>query len=215
MTQMAPDPARHYDTLTRVTGSLFLGWARLEGSLAALLRQHLAQALDMPQIIDGLNFAAAIFGSARFKALRDTLKRIATVTGSSQDTLAFMDEFFAHLGHIESLRDKLAHQQIMPRNDTIDGVWMVADYVTTRDFRNVKKYEFTADTVLDASRDVLDAAWKTTGLLVPHVIDENFPGEFNLEQPAWRYKPSSLVLLPRNTKPSPLGLAPRQRSSLR
>ena len=199
------DPDAHYDTLCRVTGQLFLSWARLETNLAANLRQFLT--FTMTPGFRGRRFpydvSAAIFGSARFKTTRTMITDLVKVTSGNQDVMAFLNTFFTHLGNIEDLRNKLAHQTLTPTTNPVSETWQLSDFVTTKHFGSVKRWTIAPQAIHYAAQDTVTAGTKFLGILVPHVFDRYHTLPFNLEQPPWLYKPSMLALQPRKRGPSP------------
>lgn len=129
-------PPTHYQLFCLAVGRMFLMWARLEGSLAAALRVHLEARMphdDEAEKNRAVRIAAAIYGSMRFKASRETIKRIATQEGFEADAMAFLAAVTEHLGNVEKIRDVIAHQSML--DDLSDSdVWYFSTALTTRAF---------------------------------------------------------------------------------
>jgi hypothetical protein len=179
-------PNNPYARLCAAAGGLFLAWAGLENEMAAALRNYMnAQAGNSPK---GLALACAVFGSMRMKASRDTMKRIAVEHEFGEAAIAFNDQLFTQIGHIETLRDKLAHQFAFKAHEEEDGWWAVTDLVTSRSMKTLKAYKFHNDSVAAAALDVRDATAAVSNILRSGA--DPIPA-----LPAWRYRPSMLELL--------------------
>jgi hypothetical protein len=142
----------------------------------------------------------AVLGSMRLKVSRDMMKRLAVEENFTAESLDYFARIFDHIGHIEHLRDTLAHQKLSQTGDP--HTWQLSDYTTTRNVRSKKVYEITSDAVNMASDDLI-AATDYLDLFLEKGRDPS-----SLQQPAWRYKPSMLKLLPKKKGPS---LQSRQR----
>jgi hypothetical protein len=187
------DLNRHYNDFCTCVGHLFITFARLEGTLASLLRIHLSNTL-MPSTADhqAAQLASALFGAMRFKAARDTLRRIVTVRGATPEVEGFLDGFFAHLGHIENLRDKLAHLMVVPSEDPAEGYWQVSDVTVTRNLKNLKVFVFDTSAVHFAAADLVTAAHRLGG----GKFSELDPSTLDISPVAWRYRQEMLKLVP-------------------
>lgn len=182
-----------YRELCACVGHLFICFARFEGALSAILRLHLANntALDR---YESVALSSAIYGSLRYKAARDTIKRLLKLQKADKHLIEFIERVFAHVGHIEEFRNKIAHDTIVAVHEehvTDDGFWQVSDQSTTRDIRNPKIYVFNADLVADAANDLVTAATRL-GQNVENAL--LFDG-LNIEPIPWQYKPSKLKLV--------------------
>ena len=174
-------------------GNLFTEFARLENLLTSALKLHLAFNIGSPEDVSAMRLASAIYGSMRFKASRDTIKRLFEVEDSPKLRVQFVENIFAQVGHIEAIRDKIAHQMVMPAHSDLGAFWQVSDMVTTRNIQQVKVWVFNTDAVFAAAKDlntIGDILGKRpiTNKLFDHLA------EFAL--PSWRYKPSMLKLVP-------------------
>lgn len=184
--------ANDYARLCTAVGRLFLNFGQLEGVLAATLRLHLAGKIN-PKVEKGLPLASAIYGGMRFKAARDTIKRVMEQENSPARVQKFVMDVMAHLKAIETFRDKLAHQLVVPVHDdhlTSDGDWQVADHIVSRDIRNPLIYVFKIEMV-EAAADDLMAAANRFGKQAK--VDKLFDA-VDLSAMTWRYKPSALKL---------------------
>lgn len=174
-------------------GNLFTEFARLENLLTSALKLHLAFNMASPEDVRAMRLSSAIYGSMRFKASRDTIKRLFEVEGSPKARVKFVEELFAQVGHIEAIRDKIAHQMVVPAHADLGAFWQVSDLVNTRDIQQLKVWIFDTNAVLFAAQDlnsIGDILGKRpiTNRLFDHLAD------FSL--PSWRYKPSMLKLVP-------------------
>lgn len=181
-----------YADLCNAAGHLFIMFGRLEGTLSAVLRLHLGNQLA---VVDGSMVAlpAAIYGSMRFKAARDTMKRIMNLQKVPDETKRFVLGVFEHVGHIETFRDYLAHQILAP---AVEGspFWQVNDTVTTRDTSKPKVYLFTAEAIRAAGDDLLTASERLGNSNLTRKLFEGLDGA----PVPWRYKPSMLALVPQS-----------------
>jgi hypothetical protein len=181
-----------YRELCCAVGNLFITFGRLEGTLSAILRLHLANNFaEHLSDHEGVALSGAIYGSMRFKAARDTLRRLAKAEGTTEKTNAFLDDVFGQIGHIENLRDKIAHQTVIPVPDehaTPDEYWQVSDQTVTRDIKKLKIYVFNTDAIIAAAQDLVTSAaclgnYSQGKKLFESVVPEPV---------SWRYKPSML-----------------------
>jgi hypothetical protein len=187
-----PEERDKFAELCAAAGGLFLMWAALESELSATLRYVLTRRMRGKQ---GLVISSAILGSMRMKHSRDAMKRLVTELGYSQRILDFHESFFAQIGHIGDLRDKLAHHMVRPLNGGLS--WTVSDLAATRSFSNAKLYEFETESVSFAAHDLADAIV---------LIEQYFPKGARRsapQLPSWRYKPSMLKLLTSKKRTSP------------
>jgi hypothetical protein len=193
-----PDELTAYHFLCIAVGSLFLDWANFESSLAAGLKIHLLgrmRSQDRETQMGAARVAAAVYGGQRMKAARDTMKRLAKVEAIDKAAIEFFEDAFAHIGHIEDLRDKLAHQSIQETDQ--QHVWRLHDIMTTRALAESTFYEINTLAIYYAGLDLKLASQRLSGFL-----SKDIP--FELTPLTWLYKPSMLKLLPRKS-----GLSPR------
>jgi hypothetical protein len=192
-----------YRQLCTAVGHLFITFARLEGALSAMLRMHLAGKMVGEVDMRTLGLSSAIYGSMRFSTARDTIKRIMTTEKTDAKVQEFVLAVFAHIGHIQTLRDNVAHQQTVPAVE--DGYWQFTDLITTRDISKPKIYLFHPNVVSRAGTDLVTAgdrlARDQTGKQLFN------PEKFDISPIPWLYKPSMLKLLSQNDLRDPLGLA--------
>lgn len=181
-------------------GHLFTAFARLENTLTGSLKLHLSFNFAKPGDTRSMKLASAIYGSMRFKASRDTIKRILVVEGAAKETTALLENVFAQIGHIESFRDKIAHQTVTPAHSGMGGFWQVTDMLNTRDLVKTQAWVFDTDALAHASRDLLLATDIIGGRNVNVPLFGDLP---DLAPPAWQYKPSMLKLVPRSKLRTP------------
>jgi hypothetical protein len=191
-----------YRMFALMLGHLFITFARLETSLASLLKLHLAAAMGGIMKIENVRLSSAIYGGLRFAAARDAIKRIAAAEDVSEKTVNFALGIFAQVGHIQDLRDKLAHHLVAPAYDGTDGYWQVTDAPVTRDIRKPKVYVFDSETLQHAAADLTAAEGRFGGRIVMkgHILQSL---EHDLSPIPWRYKPSMLKLVPRSKLRAP------------
>jgi hypothetical protein len=181
-----------YRELCQAIGHLFISFGRLEGTLSATLRLHLANNFaDHLNQQESVGLSSAIYGSMRFKTARDTLRRLAKAEGVSPEVDTFLDSVFSHIGNVEALRDKLAHQVVIAAADpALGGYWQVSDQVVTRDIKNVQIFVFDTEAVLAGARDLVAAAHRLGGQIQRIKLFEQ--PAFDLSPIAWQYKPAML-----------------------
>jgi hypothetical protein len=187
-----------YATLCTAVGHLFITFARLEGVLASMLKLHLAG--DMGDMTDIAKVAksSAIYGSLRFKAARDSIKRIATVEGAAEKTFSFVLSVFEQVAHIEDLRDKIAHHQLVPSTSGQPDRWVIHDATVTRDIRKPKVYVIHTNSIVLAAMDLNTAAARLgSGARPGHIL---IAAEDDLSSISWLYAPSMLKLIPQKSE---------------
>lgn len=193
---MNEPPIEDYKKLYALTGQLILLFASAEVYLSGCLRFNLSHKIDPAHESPEVHgFTGAVFGSIRFKAAVDIIKRVVEeerVLRPAQT--AALQKVFEHFGHIASLRDKLAHQYTTPHPD-IGGSWLISDSYSTRRPHSQKAWQITNEGIRDAALDLdLGRGW-----LGSHVQSAAMFSHVPDEPPTWRYKPSSLKLLPSGT----------------
>lgn len=191
-----------YRMLALMAGHLFICFARLETCLASLLKLHLASAMGDIMKVEYVRLSSAIYGGMRFGASRDAIKRIATAEDAPGATVDLALDIFSQVGHIQDLRDKIAHHLVVPAYDGAEAYWQVTDAPVTRDIRHPKVYVFDSESVQHAAADLTLAADRMGGAVVNkgHVLQSL---ERDLSPIPWRYKPSMLKLVPRNKLRAP------------
>lgn len=177
-------------------GQLLLAFAGVENQLQALLKLHLMQQITTdPDDSKVVGMVAAIYGSMRFSASRDTMKRIMAVENTPNEHAVFAKDLFDHLGNIQSLRDMLAHQALeMPDGD---GPWTLHDVFTTRDTSKPKTFALRTDDLTLAGYDLFAACDRIGGFEAEGTLFSG--GDTSLV--SWLYKPSMLKFLPKNRVP--------------
>jgi hypothetical protein len=188
---MEASEREEWDDLYRWVGILFLRFARLECHLNDCLRFNLTWKIDTREWDNRSGFAAAVYGSQRFKTSRDTIKRIVQEEGRLEPAqIAALGTVFEQIGHIAALRDKFAHQ-VFGRDPSKPASWLISDTCTTRDIRNSKVWSLETKALIAASSDIRVALeW----IGDPHqsgTLLKKLP----TEPPTWRYKSSALELL--------------------
>ncbi|HMG48785.1 MAG TPA: hypothetical protein VK614_15160 [Allosphingosinicella sp.] len=134
--------------------------------------------------------ASAVYGSMRFKTSRDTINRILTTEPPKKTKAARLAAIFAHLGNIEKLRDYIAHQQISPVSQPMDGNWQISTLFSAKDLTKTAVFHFKTEAVNAASSDLTVALQRLGGRdvgtsLIDALIDDASPIP-------WQYKPSML-----------------------
>lgn len=188
-----------YREFCTAVGHLFISFGRLEGTLSAILRLHLANNFaDHLGQREAVRMSSAIYGSLRFKAARDTLRRLSKAEGVSDDVEKFLDAVFTQVGHIEVLRDKLAHHVVVASADEeAEGYWQVSDQAVTRDLSKIKVYVFDDDAVVAAAFDLIAVGHRLGGYKQGTNLFTK--DALSLEPIAWQYKPSMLKQVRRGT----------------
>ncbi|MFB0875341.1 MULTISPECIES: hypothetical protein [unclassified Sphingobium] len=193
---------REYQELCLAIGHLFITFARLEGALAAILKLHLADKMGDLADSERLALSSAIYGGMRFSQSRDTIKRLATTEQVDKRTFDFASAVFSHIGHIQDLRDKIAHQQLVPAYEGSGASWQLVDTMTTRNIREPKVYVFEMESVAYAGDDLNTAAHRLGGHPnCGHVLQSL---ERDLSPISWKYKPSMLRLVSQSELRKPL-----------
>lgn len=197
-----------YERLCLQVGHLFIMFGRLEGTLSSLLRLQMSHRLaggakrGTTKSKESVKIAAAVYGSMRFQAARDTIKRLMDIQNLDPEHREGVDSIFIQMGHIQALRDALAHQQIFKAyKDKLD-VWYLSDVATTRAFKTAHFRVFHLSAIAHATAD-LDAATHLFGseMIRREIIAK--PARFAEPQP-WQYKPSMLVQTHHSTLLQPL-----------
>jgi hypothetical protein len=192
-----------YAKLCQAAGHLFIMFGRLEGTLTAALKLHLAMRMKGDPGSAEVALTSAVYGSMRFKAIRDTIKRIMHVEQTPEAQAEFVLHVFEQVGHIENLRDKIAHHLVVPAYEGAGAYWQVTDAVVTRDIRKPQVWVFDVDAVERAAVDLVLVERRLGGHLVGAKLFTS--PEFSTSPVSWLYTPSMLKLVPQSKLKSPLG----------
>ena len=214
MTQ-ANTPAADYDQFCREVGKLILGFGNLENTLSICLKWHLRDAMIILKPNHAASLSSAVYGSMRFKSSRDTIKRILKAERAGDQLAAFLAGAFVQMAHIEELRDKIAHQAVIEPRESHSGQWEAWDVFTTRDPENDRVWSFSLDAVAMAADDSHAFVERISTYLDVHRenVNSTLFGNLDVSPIAWRYKPSTLKLLPRSKRRGPRSPKPQPRSS--
>jgi len=168
-------------------------FSNLESVMQANLKLHLARRLRKRKDESfTMSLAAAIYGSMRFAASRDAMKRIMAVEKTSTQHRAFATDIFQQMGNVQSLRDMFAHQSADRRGSGFPDEWTLCDVFTTKETAKVKTYAVHTDSIEMAALDAMEVASRLSTFEQTPVL---FSGGDTSPFP-WLYKPSMLRLLP-------------------
>lgn len=196
-----------YELLCQRAGHLFIMFARLEGTLAAMLRLHLVARMgatlgELSSIEDAeaADVASAVYGSMRYQAAKDAIKRMIVIQRIPLDVRENIDLVFNQIGEIQKFRDLIAHQQLMRFELQKPHFWCLSNIVTTKSILSRKVLEFHVDIIADSTDDlkVIHDLFGRGPVVGTDIIPD--PERF-LVPPTWRYKPSLLAQI----DPSNLG----------
>lgn len=191
--RMNADIDREYQLYSLHLGHLVNTFGRMETLLMSALKLHLAMNIGSPTDVRAMQLAASIYGSMRFKAAKDTVKRILEVEEGPAQRRKIASEVFEQLAHIEDFRDKLAHQIVTAAHSDLGAFWQVSDHVTTRKLRSLKVWVFDTVALKYATSD-LEAAAQLLGH--KPVTNQLFDHLDHAELPKWSYKSSLLKVVP-------------------
>lgn len=150
-----------------------------------------------------VGLASAIYGSMRFSAARDIIKRIMKTEETPKPLSDFVLGIFEQAGHIQDLRDRIAHHTVAPAYKGADEYWQVTDAMTTKNIKEPKVYVFSENAVALAADDLVLAGDRLgTALVGPRLFISD---GFDASPPPWQYRPSMLKLVPQNKLRNPLG----------
>jgi len=174
-----------------------------------MLKLHLGSRMSGEKMsVEAVALSSAIYGSMRFRAARDIIKRIMKTEGTPKPAMDFALKVFEQVGHIEDLRDRIAHHAVVPAYKGAEEYWQVTDAMSTKDIREPKVYVFSEEAVVKAALDLIVAGDRLGGTVVgPKLFADS---DFDVSPPPWLYRPSMLKLVPQNKLRSPLGPSPQR-----
>lgn len=187
------DLEAEYQNYSLNLGHLINTFGRMESLLTSALKLHLAMNIGSPTDTRAMQLASAIYGSMRLRAARDTVKRVLDADDAPTARRARVEKVFEQLGHIESLRDKLAHQIVTPAHSDLGAYWQVSDHVTTRKLKQIKVWVFDTAAISHAAAD-LDKAAHFLGAMP--ISDRLFSHLDEAALPNWKYNASMLREVP-------------------
>ena len=183
-----------------VTGFLFYNFANVEAMLSRAVKTFVAQSLvdKEDNYFDRVMLSGAVIGSQRFTGLRDLYKRLQSLQGRDPDRDAKTNAIFSHLGDIQWLRDRLAHQTSLQATKPYDGRWLNHDLFTTKAILEPRPILVHAEDINSAGIDCSKAYIPLELALIGKRIDGKAFTDADAQLPSWLYKPSALVQGRRN-----------------
>jgi hypothetical protein len=97
----------------------------------------------------------AVLGSMRLKPMKDSFNRLLSVTNADAEVTAELERILAHLGDIQSLRDRLAHNGATPDMRNKENWFSTSDHHTQNLQEKTSTIYFKASTLLDMARDLM------------------------------------------------------------
>jgi hypothetical protein len=150
-------------------------------------------------------------GGMRLSTLKDSIQRLMRSTSVHKDIQAGVAEILGHLGAIQFLRNKIAHNSAYPLY--VDGEWwfQTNDLNTIYEYQNHAIIYFTKEHLQTAASDLEVASGFIDRLLHPLVYSEagDPEDEDQGRYGPWRYKPSTLKLEGPKYQPNPKRQPPR------
>lgn len=189
---MAFDPKTESRNYYLAVGALHHAYTELEHELTCLIRNVITQGRES---LVGYRVAVAVLGGMRMSPLKDTINRLLRAIGADAARKQAVADTFAHLGNIQFLRDRLAHNFTRPDGDR-PGIWINDDYAAVREVNKNRTLEFPVTLVTAAAADLaamknfLDPLFNDY-VTLPHDYDRTLFDPNAM--PTWRYKPSLLT----------------------
>lgn len=132
----------------------------------------------------------ATIGGMRMAAAKDTIKRILRVQKATEGRRKLVDKMFAHLGDIEWLRNRLAHNVTLLRGNDDKHMLINFDFASAKEEEKSEFVGFMPVVLRRASLDLHAIKTVMDDLMSMH--HGSIP-DAELPLPAWHYKPSLLV----------------------
>tara|TARA_R110000824_G_scaffold400891_1_gene609762 strand:+ start:833 stop:1462 length:630 start_codon:yes stop_codon:yes gene_type:complete len=189
----SPELNEEYRRLCLAVGHLMVGFSRLESVMTTILKLHLALNMGEHKDKRALAISSAIYGSMRYTASRDTMKRLIIPERVAKHKVDFLTKLFAQIGEIQIFRDRIAHQLMTPSTRDLGGFWQINDMVTTRNVAEPKIWVFDTEVVMKVANDIVKISNRIGSVDVTATL---FSGDMDLSPISWQYKPSMLKLIP-------------------
>lgn len=184
-------------------GAFMHEFSRMENDVNAILSEYIAEQLSVgAKDTRQKDILKAATGGMRFANLRDTLKRVMRAAGANQDQMDGVSDVLSHLGDIQHVRDKLAHNGATLATNSDANTVVETDNVFTaneRDKREVVQFPISVLSDLAHDSDIgpvcLYAKLAPSGAeaIKDAMAQPHYEPFLRGEPPAWRYKPSSLT----------------------
>ncbi len=170
-------------------GELTLAWSDLEVVLFKILK-HYAE-VTWP-------IAQALFSGTRARSAVNFIRAIAANTAMETSRVQDLEEIFAQVLAINSLRDFVVHN-VNGSEQTYEAVdpgrRYITDSIRTSRVAKAKTYLVGSKTLVAMRDDCVEACWR----LHPHMDATNIPftpGSGRGDRKAWRFMPPSQTQLP-------------------
>jgi hypothetical protein len=192
----------------------------MEDSLNRLVSEFVVERVAHNQPSEAA-IIGAVMGGQRLAPLKDTLNRLLRVTAAADAVTKNVTDILAHVGEIQFLRDRLAHNGAFP--DLENGRWWfgTTNVSTVRERKDSEMLFFTHEMLLAASHDLEDA-WELIDRQIRPQFWAEVDDQMRREDPAyagrtfpptWRYKPSELRRERPRSQPKRKSRQPPPRSS--
>ena len=178
---------RAFEHYFRMLGEFNNAFTGLEHMLTCAIKNTLSK-----QLKDGTDewLINAIVGSMRMSPAKSTVQRILRVQNASKVRQDIVEKAFAHLGHIERLRNRLAHNRTVLRGTDERHAFVNYDFASATELSKSEFIAFQPMTIRLASEDLAAITQLVDDLMSMH--HGTIP-DANLQLPTWRYKPDALV----------------------
>ncbi|MQA21280.1 hypothetical protein [Rugamonas rivuli] len=144
----------------------------------------------------------AVLGSMRFKSMRDSFKRLLNVTNADPKVTGELERIFSHLGEIQFLRDRLAHNGATPDMTNKENWFSTSDSHTQNLQEKTSTIYFKAGDLLDMARDlhvIPDLIFEVFNPEIKQAIDadplmqtQEMKAHLDDKRGPFRYKPSQI-----------------------
>lgn len=204
----APERNPKWDAYHMALGRFMRASAEAENAINGLLIEYVEERYDKKE--PGASLIAAVIGGIRLKPMLDTFRRVVRLGGMPLEAQTELAEIFGHLGEIQFLRDKLAHNAVYREPKDEPGWFGVTNVRVAREKQSVEDIIFSVDTLDAATSDLNVAVTFVDRLLHPlewaemdraRESDPSFVG--HTAYGAWRYKASALERTGRASQTKP------------
>lgn len=178
---------RVFGTYFYVLGEFYNAYTGVEHHLVCCIKNTLSKEMRDEKNEWLIN---AVVGPMRMSQAKDTLKRIFRLQKVPAERKRLLDQLFAHLGEIEWLRNRLAHNTTQLRGSDAKHALFNFDFASAKEEEKSEVVVFMPIAVRAAAEDLVAIKGAVDDLV--SMVHGTIPSS-DLKLPAWQYKPSMLA----------------------
>jgi hypothetical protein len=168
-------------------GNFNHAFTRLESTLTCCIKNTLKREMRD----DGDEWVInAVVGGLRIGAAKAIIQRLLRTFGATKDHQLLLQAIFAQSGHIEWLRNRIAHNATLLRGTDEKHFFVNVDFASAAEPEKSEYVGFQPGVIRCATQDLIAITRAVDDLF--SMLQTLIPMQ-NIELPSWQYKPAMLV----------------------